>query len=810
MAFGAILSVGLGTAHAEADDNVVLYDPLSQGVTAVLPTSQTYIMHVTAPLALAGPATVTLRLVPISFPLGDAATAATYVQFSTRTLTFTSPGQTIDVTVSMNFPESALSPDVPSGAYMYQIYSDGWPSYIMDFGASISAGVRVPSPTAGNAPTVTITSPADGATLSFASGQLPASIPFTFTAVTDDTSPAITSVSAAFGTSLGMTTTPVVATGLNSASVAGSGSFTVDRPGTYLLQVSAVNSVGTATDTNTVVVTITAPPPTVTITSPTPGYSTTYRLGGAATVVNFTFSATAGYGAIRTLTAQVDGQDVAFSAAGLNSATATGSIPLSYTTDGAHAVTVTATDDNTGASAQSNFSITLIEPLPAVTITGPAQNQVFTIPANATTMPVNYSFQTTVQNGFGVDFVSATLDTAALSPTTTGFGSSTATSLGTLTLGPGTYTLTATGGSVGKKATTSVSFTVKSSLLPPSVVINTPPEGYTLAIVPGTTTSIPLTFTGTSNNATTVITQLTATVDGNPVTVTATNLNHTVATGTATLAVTAAGTHHIVVTAKDSVGPATATRDFTITFLTPHKITGLVFLDIDGDGCQDGADYGLGMISVKLFGPSCQVLATTTTQPDGTYSFSGLYPGNYVVVTCPFNGLIPTTWPMRCVSMASADVTAAPIGYRLDFCAIGSMCADGYTIGYWKNNLSKAVSGKTSGIQVSAGKLSQYTSNIAQFALTPFDNVTMKSAVATMSSTSSKPADLLAKQLLASEYNYQNGAYLNGNATLTYAFLSWGEAVLQKSSCFSSTYILWAKDWFDAYNNSHGGVVGGP
>jgi hypothetical protein len=69
---------------------------------------------------------------------------------------------------------------------------------------------------------------------------------------------------------------------------------------------------------------------------------------------------------------------------------------------------------------------------------------------------------------------------------------------------------------------------------------------------------------------------------------------------------------------------------------------------------------------------------------------------------------------------------------------------------------------------------------------------------------------LLAKQLLASEYNYQNAAYLNGNATLTYAFVYWGEWVLGNSSNLSSTYVIWAKDWFDAYNNTHGGAISGP
>jgi len=72
------------------------------------------------------------------------------------------------------------------------------------------------------------------------------------------------------------------------------------------------------------------------------------------------------------------------------------------------------------------------------------------------------------------------------------------------------------------------------------------------------------------------------------------------------------------------------------------------------------------------------------------------------------------------------------------------------------------------------------------------------------------PKDLLSKQLIASEFNYQNAAYIGGNKNLTFVFLWWGEYVLKNSTSYSSTYLIWTKDWFDAYNNSHGGVVAGP
>ena len=80
----------------------------------------------------------------------------------------------------------------------------------------------------------------------------------------------------------------------------------------------------------------------------------------------------------------------------------------------------------------------------------------------------------------------------------------------------------------------------------------------------------------------------------------------------------------------------------------------------------------------------------------------------------------------------------------------------------------------------------------------------------TLGYSGSNAGSLLSKQLIASELNYQAGAYIGGNRTLTFLFLWWGEYVMANQNCYSSSYTLWAKDWMDAYNNSHGGKVNGP
>jgi hypothetical protein len=306
-----------------------------------------------------------------------------------------------------------------------------------------------------------------------------------------------------------------------------------------------------------------------------------------------------------------------------------------------------------------------------------------------------------------------------------------------------------------------------------------------------------------------VITGVTAKLGTTTLGVTAT-LGTKVVNASANMTVSAAGTYNITVTATDAVGTATATRSFTVTVVTPRKISGEVFFDVNFNGTNNCSDFGLSGVTVRLLNASNQVVATTVTDCGGDYSFCNILPGTYTVSATAPAGFKATSLNERTVTVSIASVSVPDIGFGLDFNAMRTMTANGFTIGYWKNNLDKAISGKTSGIQVPAATLSSYTTKIGSFALALYDNISMKTASSIMGSTSSAPVDLLSKQLVGSEYNYQNAGYLNGNKTLTFAFLYWGEYVKTNSTLYSSTYLIWAKDWFDAYNNSHGGIVAGP
>jgi len=212
---------------------------------------------------------------------------------------------------------------------------------------------------------VVIGTPADAQIITVAPGAFPLQVPFTFSASANAIDPAI---SAATATLDGQTIVLSALSGINSRSVTGSATLSIAQPGTYSVVASATNAAGVATDTNQFTVTVTAPPPTVVINSPTPNSVYTYRVGSAATVVPFAFTAKSTIGGIRTLTAKVDNAAVVFTATGLGTLEATGLINLPYTTAGTHTVSVTTTDDNGTASADSNFSINVVAPTPTITI----------------------------------------------------------------------------------------------------------------------------------------------------------------------------------------------------------------------------------------------------------------------------------------------------------------------------------------------------------------------------------------------------------------------------------------------------------
>ena len=60
-------------------------------------------------------------------------------------------------------------------------------------------------------------------------------------------------------------------------------------------------------------------------------------------------------------------------------------------------------------------------------------------------------------------------------------------------------------------------------------------------------------------------------------------------------------------------------------------ISGTVFLDENNNGLQNGADAGIAGVVIELLNGSGTVIATTTTDANGNYTFTSLQPGTYSV-----------------------------------------------------------------------------------------------------------------------------------------------------------------------------------
>ena len=92
-----------------------------------------------------------------------------------------------------------------------------------------------------------------------------------------------------------------------------------------------------------------------------------------------------------------------------------------------------------------------------------------------------------------------------------------------------------------------------------------------------------------------------------------------------------------IVNAAGSTSPAvvnsnTNTPNQNAGVYVPASISGTVFTDNNADGAKQPGDAGLAGQTVNLIGADGHtILATTTTAPDGTYSFTGLKPASYSV-----------------------------------------------------------------------------------------------------------------------------------------------------------------------------------
>ncbi len=66
-------------------------------------------------------------------------------------------------------------------------------------------------------------------------------------------------------------------------------------------------------------------------------------------------------------------------------------------------------------------------------------------------------------------------------------------------------------------------------------------------------------------------------------------------------------------------------------YVTPASLGDKVWLDVNQNGIQDAGEAGIANVTVKLYDCSSNLIGTTTTNANGSYSFTNVTPGSYNV-----------------------------------------------------------------------------------------------------------------------------------------------------------------------------------
>lgn len=174
-----------------------------------------------------------------------------------------------------------------------------------------------------------------------------------------------------------------------------------------------------------------------------------------------------------------------------------------------------------------------------------------------------------------------------------------------------------------------------------NVTVNLSGTDYGSSGVAGGGTSVPFSastttdvlgnyaFTGLNPGSYTVTepTQPAGTLNG---ITTAGSVSGTGTAGTATsIAATPSAVSNIVLLKNAGIVATSPNNNFAE--VVPSSISGTVFLDQNNDGIKEAGDTALVGVTIQLLNGSNSVIATTTTDTSGNYSFTGLAPGTYSV-----------------------------------------------------------------------------------------------------------------------------------------------------------------------------------
>lgn len=388
-------------------------------------------------------------------------------------------------------------------------------------------------------------------------------------------------------------------------------------------------------------------PPSVVINSPADGVTYTYNpvSGGPLSVpVSLTAGVGTGGSPITALTATVNGTPITgLIVSGLSSLNATATATLQLSASGTYTLAATANNANGHSNASATFNVIVSAPPPTITPAQPVAGSTYsyTLGGPAVSVPVSF----TANSAYGaISGVTATLNGAPVSLSTTGSGSTNVTAAASLGItAPGSYTLVYTATSAYGTATQSVAFTVTGVTPPPTVSILTPASNAVFTRTAGSpATTVSFTFQGAAVYGT--VQSVTITLDGSPIAATVTGLNTASITGSGSYAFTGTATHTLSVALSNGGANASASTTFQIQENQPQPSANLIWLPpISLNKTQQGGStipikFTLQDGNGQFVRDPTDVMAIYEVFPNGTSSTPVIYPygtknksSNYVI-----------------------------------------------------------------------------------------------------------------------------------------------------------------------------------
>jgi hypothetical protein len=224
-------------------------------------------------------------------------------------------------------------------------------------------------------------------------------------------------------------------------------------------------------------------------------------------------------------------------------------------------------------------------------------------------------------------------------------------------------------------------------------------------------------------------------------------------------------------------------------------LNGITFVDFNKNGQKEMDEPPVPGVPVIL-----NTGAKTISDEKGFYGFPALKPGDYTVSIAPVPGLMPVTPVNQPVKIIDREVKTA-FFFQLDRNFLGKKPPNVFPVNFWLNNINNALVNNPAMMQISPANLNNFTGQIGAFSLPPYSALNLTQAKSILSDPLADPAVQLRKQLLASEYNLMNGAFVGGNKLYTSLFLWEGEYILVNGSKLSPTQLQEAKNRYEFFNN---------